>query len=133
MPFEWAYSLDGSDPIIQEFVVKASAVISLGELCNLESNEADAGATNDAAFIGIATEDVDNTVDGHTVHCIVNRYAVYKCADANARLVGDTLDIATGAQGVAASSNVDLRIVKSSTATEPTYVMIAPGEHWLDA
>ena len=133
MAFEWAYSLDDSDPIIQEFVVKASAVISEGELCNLESNEADAGATNDSAFIGIATHDVDNTVDGHTVKCIVNRYAVYKVADANARAVGDTLDIATGAQGVTTSSNVDLRIVKTSSATEPTYVMIAPGEHWLDA
>ena len=132
MAFEWAYSLDGSDPIIQEFVVKASAVISAGELCNLESGEADAGATNDAAFIGIAMHDVDNTVDGHTVRCIVNRYAVYKVADANARDVGATLDIGTGALTVATSSNVDLLVVKSSSATEPTYVMIAPHEHWLD-
>jgi hypothetical protein len=131
MGFEWAYSLDGSDPIIQEFVVKASAVISAGEFCNLESNEADAGATNDTAFIGIAVEDVDNTVDGHTVRCIVNRFAVYKVADANARAVGDTLDLASGGQGVAASSNVDFLIVKSSSATEPTYVMVANGEHWL--
>lgn len=133
MAFEFAYSLDGSDPIIQEFTVKASAVISHGELVNLESGEADAGATNDSAFIGPAVEDVDNTVDGHTVRVIVNRYAVYKVTDANERVVGATLDIATGALGVAASSNVDLRVVKSSSATEPTYVMIAPGEHWLDA
>lgn len=133
MAFEWAYSLDGSDPIIQEFVVKASAVISYGELCNLESGEADAGATNDTAFIGAAVEDVDNTVDGHTVRVIVNRYAVYKVADANAREAGDTLDIASGALTVASSSNVDLRVVKKSSATEPTYVIIAPGEAWLDA
>lgn len=131
MAFEWAYSLDGSDPIIQEFVVTASAVISRGEMCTLTSNEANAGATNDATFIGIATEDVDNTVDGHTVKCIVNRFAVYKCTDANARSVGDTLDLASGGKGVAASSNVDFLIVKSSSATEPTYVMIANGEHWL--
>ncbi len=132
MAFEWAYSLDGSDPIIQEFVVKASAVISTGEFCNLESNEADAAATNDAALIGIAVEDVDNTVDGHTVRVIVNRYAVYKVADANARSVGDTLDLATGAQGVTTNSNADVIIVKSSSATEPTYVMITPTNHWLD-
>jgi hypothetical protein len=131
MAFEWAYSLDGSDPIRQEFVVTAGAIISRGEMCTLTSNEANAGATNDATFIGIATEDVDNTVDGHTVHVIVNRFAVYKCVDANARLVGATLDLASGGQGVASSSNVDFLVVKSSSATEPTYVMIANGEHWL--
>lgn len=133
MAFEWAYSLDGSDPIIQKFTVKASAVISVGELCNLESGEADAGATNDSAIIGAAVEAVDNTVDGHYVHVIVNRYAVYKVVDANARAVGDPLDMGTGALTVAANSNTDLRVVKASSATEPTYVMIAPGEHWLDA
>lgn len=132
MGFEWAYSLDGSDPIIQEFVVKASAVISAGEFCNLESGEADAGATNDSGLIGIAVEDVDNTVDGHTVRCIVNRYAVYKVADANIRTVGDTLDFATGAQGVTTNSNADVLVVKSSTATEPTYVTVTPGNSWLD-
>lgn len=131
MPFEWAYSLDGSDPIIQEFVVTASAVLSQGEMCTLTSGEANAGATNDGTFIGIATHDVDNTVDGHTVKCIVNRFAVYKVADANARTVGDTLDLGSGGLTVAASSNVDFLVVKSSSATEPTYVMIANGEHWL--
>lgn len=132
MAFEFAYDLAGGEPIIQEFVVKASAVISKGELCNLESGEADAGATNDAGFIGIAISDVDNTVDGHLVKCIVNRFAVYKCVDANARVVGDTLDIATGALGVTTNSNADLLVVKSSSATEPTYVMVTPGNHWLD-
>jgi len=132
MGFEWAYSLDGSDPVIQEFTVTASAVLSAGEFCNLASNEANAGATNDAALIGVAVEDVDNTVDGHTVRVIVNRYAVYKVADANARSVGDTLDLATGGQGVTTNSNADLLIVKSSSATEPTYVMVTVGNHWLD-
>jgi hypothetical protein len=132
MAFEWAYSLDGSDPIIQEFTVTASAVISEGEMCTLTSNEANAAASNDSTIIGIATHDVDNTVDGHTVKCIVNRNAVYKVADANARKVGDTLDLASGGLGVTTSSNVDFLVVKSSSATEPTYVRIAAGEHWLD-
>lgn len=133
MPFQWAYSLDGSDPIIQEFPVKDTVVLSEGELCNLESGEADAAATNDSALMGIATHDVDNTNDGEVVKVIVNRYAVYKVVDANARTAGDPLDIGTGGLTVASNSNTDLRVVKTSSATEPTYVMIAPGEHWLDA
>lgn len=132
MGFELAYTLDGSEPIIQTFVVKASAVLSEGEMTNLESGEADAGATNDTGFIGIAVSDVDNTVDGHTVRCIVNRYAVYKVADANIRTVGDTLDLASGGLGVTTNSNADFLVVKSSTASEPTYVMVTPGNHWLD-
>lgn len=132
MAFEWAYSLDGSDPVIQTFVVKASAVLSEGEMVNLESGEVDAGVTNDAAFVGIAVADCDNTADGESVRCIVNRFAVYKCTDANARTVGDTLDLASGGLGVTTNSNADLLVVKSSSATEPTYVMVTVGNHWLD-
>ncbi len=131
MAFEWAYSLDGSDPIIQEFVVTASAVLSRGEMCTLTSNEANAAASNDSTIIGIATHDVDNTVDGHTVKCIVNKYAVYKVADANARSVGAQLDLASGGLGVTTDSNHDFLVVQSSSATEPTYVMIISAEHWL--
>lgn len=132
MGFEFAYSLDGSEPIIQTFVVKASAVLSAGEFVNLESGEVDAGATNDTGFVGIAVADCDNTADGESVRCIINRSAVYKVTDANIRTVGDTLDLASGGQGVTTNSNADFLVVKSSTATEPTYVMVTPGNHWLD-
>lgn len=132
MAFEWAYSLDNSDPIIQEFVVADTVVLSAGEMVNLESGEVDAGATNDTGFVGIAVSAVDNTDDGETVRCIVNRFAVYKVTDANARTVGDTLDLASGGLGVTTSSNADLLVVRSSGATEPTYVMITVGNHWLD-
>lgn len=131
MAFKWAYSLDGSDPIIQTFVVKASAVLSAGEIVNLESGEVDAGATNDEAFVGIAVEDVDNTVDGHTVRVIINPFGVYQVDDANVRTVGDTLDLASGGKGVTTASNADLLVVRSSTATEPTYVKIARAYNWL--
>lgn len=133
MAFEWAYSLDGSEPIIEKFPVVASGVFSYGEMATLTSGEAVPGATNDATFLGAAVEDMDNTVDGHYVHVIVNRYAVYRVTDANARTAGDVLDLGSGGLTVATDSNHDLRVVKSSSATEPTYVMIAPGEHWLDA
>lgn len=132
MGFEFAYSLDGSEPIMQTFVVKASAVLSDGEFTNLESGEVDAGATNDAAFVGPAIGDCDNTADGLSVRCIVNRYAVYAVVDANARVVGDTLDLASGGLGVTTSSNADFIVVRSSSATEPTYVMVTVGNHWLD-
>jgi len=133
MAFEWAFNISGTAPHIQEFIVKASAVISKGEMCNLESGEADAGASNDTAFIGIAVHDVDNTVDGHTVRCIVNRDAVYSVVDANARVVGVQLDLASGGQGVTTDSNHDFVVFRDSSASEATLVYIAPGEHWLDA
>lgn len=130
--FTWAYNLSGGTPLILEFVVADTEVISAGELLNLESNEATAAATNDAALIGAALQDVDNTADGLTVKAIANPDAVYSVADANARAAGATLDIATGGMGVAASSNVDLIVVRDCAADEPTLVMIAHGEHYLN-
>jgi len=67
-----------------------------------------------------------------TYKVITDWDAVYEVYDANARVIGATLDIAgtTGAMTVAASSNVDLLVVADSTASEPTLVMIAHGEHW---
>lgn len=126
--FQWAGSIDGSEPIIRKFTVKASAVISRGEMLNLESGEADAGATNDAGFLGAATEAVDNTVDGHEVECITNPGAIYAVKDANVRAAGDTLDLGSGGLTVAASSNADFKVWADSTADEPTLV-IFNGNH----
>lgn len=120
--FTWAGSLDGSEPIIQEFVVKASAVISKGEMCNLESGEADAAATGDTALIGAAVEAVDNTVDGHYVRVIVNPNAIYRVTDANARVPGALLDLASGAMGLTTDSNHDVMVTDYSTAAQDTLV-----------
>lgn len=120
--FHWAGSLDGSEPIIQEFVVKASAVISKGEMLNLESGEADAGAAADTGLIGIAVEDVDNTVDGHTVHAIANPNAIYATEDANARVTGALLDLASGGMGLTTDSSHTFMVVSDSTSSEPTQV-----------
>lgn len=121
--FRWYGSLDGSEPIKKRYVVKASAVISEGEMLNLESNEADAGVTNDSNFIGPACEAVDNTVDGHYVEAISNPNAIYAVDDANARGIGDKLDLGTGGLTLAADSNHDFIVWKSSTADEPTLVI----------
>lgn len=120
--FQWAGSLDGSEPIVQEFVVADTVVLSRGELVNLESGEVDAAATADTALVGIAAVAVDNTDDGESVKVIINPGAIYAVTDANARSAGDTLDIGSGGLTVAASSNADLLVVSDSTADEPTRV-----------
>lgn len=120
--FEFAYTLSGSAPIIETIVVKASAVLTKGEMTNLETGEVDAGATADTAFVGPALEDCDNTADGLSVQVITNFDAVYRVTDANAREKGALLDLGTGGLTVAAASNNDLIVVEKSTASEPTLV-----------
>jgi len=120
--FTFAYDLTGAAPIIREFVVKSGAVISAGEVVSIDGAEIDAGASNDAVFAGVAVEDCDNTNDGLSCKVIVNPYAVYSVADANARSANAALDLASGAMGVTDDSNSDVLVVQTSTATQPTYV-----------
>ncbi len=127
--FQWVYNLSGGAPTKRRYIVKASEVISKGELCSIDTGEVDAAATNDTQLLGASTEAVDNTVDGHTVEVITNIDAVYEVTDANARLEGATLDIGSGGLTVATSSNVDLIVVENSSATEKTRVRIVPAEH----
>ena len=130
--FEYRYLMGGGSPTIKDVVVADAEVLAKGVLVNLETGELDLAVTDDAALVGAVVEACDNTADGLSCKVIVNRNAVYAVDDANARLIGATLDIAAGALTVGASSNVDLIVVETSTATEETLVMIAPGEHWLD-
>lgn len=127
--FTWCGSLDGSEPIIQKFPVKNAVVITAGEMLNLESGEADSAATNDTALIGAAVEDVDNTADGLYVHAIINPGAIYEVTDANARVAGAALDLASGAMGVTTDSNHDLLVTEASSATQPTRVTFN-GKHF---
>lgn len=134
MPAGFSYYGDlsgGGNPVIRKFVMADGEIISKGELCNLESGEVDAGASNDAALIGAAVEYVDNTDDGLYVHVIVNPFAIYSVEDANARAAGATLDIASGGMGVTSSSNADLIVVADSAADEPTLVTFN-GNHYLN-
>lgn len=120
--FEFAYTLDGSAPILRTQTVKNAVVITRGEMLNLETGELDTAATSDTALAGVAVEDCDNTSDGLSCEYIINENAVYRVTDNNARLAGATLDIASGGRGVATSSNADLIVLEDSTATEPTLV-----------
>jgi len=126
--FRWEGSMDGSEPIIRTFTVKASEVISFGEVVVLDTGEAAAGATNSDAFLGVAIQDVDNTVDGHTVDVIVNPGAIWSVYDANARVAGVTLDLASGGMGLASTSNADFKVWADSADDEPTLV-IWTGHH----
>lgn len=122
MAFIFAYKLSGGAPIVERLRVKASAVLSKGELTNLESGEIDAAATSDTALVGAALEDCDNTADGLFCDVIVDSDAVYSVVDANARVKGALLDIASGGLLVTTDSNHDLIVVEDSSATEPTLV-----------
>ena len=54
MAFKWAYSLDGSDPIMQSFVVANDAVLSAGELVMLSSGEVTTATAGSTALVGAA-------------------------------------------------------------------------------
>lgn len=130
--FRFKYRLSGARPTIQTLTIKDTETLTKGDLVNLETGEIDLAATNDTDFVGVVLETKAGT-DSVTPYKVITDWdAVYEVYDANARVIGATLDIAgtTGAMTVAASSNVDLVVVADSTASEPTLVMIAHGEHW---
>jgi hypothetical protein len=132
MAFKWAYNLHGGTPLIQEFVVYNAVVLSEGEFVSFTSGEVTTSATNDAAMVGATVAACDNTSDGESVRVIINPDAVYSVVDANARTVGDTLDLASGGLLVTTNSNADFIVMKTCTATEPTLVKVTVGNHWLD-
>jgi hypothetical protein len=130
--FRFRYRQCGAPPTILPLTIKDDETLTKGDLVNLESGEIDLAATNDNALVGAVMETKAGT-DSTTVYMvIVDDDAVYGVYDANARAIGATLDIAgtTGAMTVAASSNVDLLVVASSSASEETLVKIAHGEHF---
>lgn len=131
MAFEFAYTLDGSAPMVEELTVADTVVLSIGEMVNLESGELTTAVTADTALVGVVVNAVDNTADGLKAFVITNEAAVYAVTDANARVKGATLDIATGALGVTTSSNADLIVVEDSSATQKTLVTFN-NTHYLD-
>lgn len=130
--FRFRGRLCGQPPTIQDLVYKDTETLSKGDLVNLETGQIDLGATNDAAFVGVVLETQAGTTAVTKAKVIVDADAIYGVYDANARVIGATLDIAgaTGAMTVAASNNVDLLVVADSTADEETLVIIAHGEHF---
>lgn len=132
--FKYEGRLSGGPDLFMNFTFKDTETISKGDLVNLESGTVDLGATNDTAFVGAARETKAGTTAVTQIECYWAPDAIYSVYDANARVMGATLDIsgATGAMTVAASSNADVIVVGGLLATERTLVMIIAGEHFLD-
>jgi hypothetical protein len=129
--FEYEKRLSGGAPTIEWLTFKDTETLTKGDLVNLETGEIDLAATADTNLLGVILETkagVDSTTKARV---ITDDDAVYAVTDANARVKGATLDIAgaTGAQGVAASTNKELVVVSDSTATERTRVRINVGKH----
>lgn len=122
--FRFRYRLGGGKPTRQYLVCKDTETLSKGDIANLEGGEIDLAATGDAALLGVITETKAGTDSTTQFWVITDVDAVYGVYDANARKIGDTLDIAgaTGAQTVASSSNKEFVVVADSTAAEETLV-----------
>ena len=128
--FAYRYRRGGGAPTIQSFLFKDTETLTKGDLVNLESGEVDLAASNDSAILGAVLETKSGTDSTTRINVIVDEDAVYGVTDANARLIGATLDIAgsTGAMGVTTSSAADVVVVAESSAAEETLVMIVHGE-----
>ena len=126
--FHFRYRLCGEPPTVQEFTFADTEVLHAGDLINIDSSGyADLAATGgDVGLVGAAVEYVSGTTLVSKIKVITDWDAVYAVTDANARVKGATLDVTgtTGAQTVAATGDADLTVVESSSATEPTLVMI---------
>lgn len=129
--FRYMYRMGGGVPTFVTLVCKDDETLTKGDLVNLESGEIDLAASGDAALLGIVYNTKVGTDSTTEYEVIVDPDAVYGVVDANARLMGATLDIAgaTGAMTVAATGDADLTVVAPSAADELTLVMITHGEH----
>lgn len=121
----------GATPTLKSITMKDTETLTAGDMLNLETGEVDLAATADSNLVGVCLETVAGTDSTTKVRCITDPDAIYAVTDLNARVIGATLDIAgaTGAQGVAASSNKEFVVVADSTATEQTLVRINIGKH----
>jgi hypothetical protein len=129
--FKYRYRLCGGTPTIQDLLFKDTETLTKGDMVNLESGEVDLAATADTNLLGVALETQAGTDSTTRIKVVTDADAVYGVIDNNARLKGATLDLAgaTGAQGVAASTNKEFVVVAESSATEETLVRINVGKH----
>jgi methionine aminopeptidase len=133
--FKIAGRLSGGAPTIITVKAKDTETLSNGDIANVESGQADLGATADTALAGpIVSATVSATTAVTDIQICIDPDVILEVTDNNARLVGATLDLsgATGAQGVTTSSNKEFIVVSASTATQPTRVMFNTGRHLLN-
>lgn len=130
--FTFRYRLSGGQPTVQKFYCKDTETLTKGDIANLESGEIDLGATGDTTLVGAIQQTAAGTDSTTQFEVITDDDAVYGVTDANARVVGATLDLtgATGAQSVTTSSNKEFVVVAPSTATQETLVTFNTGKHF---
>jgi hypothetical protein len=131
--FAFRFRESGGAPTIRTVYAKDTETLTRGDLLNLESGEVDLAATGDTHLLGIAVETKAHTDSTTRTEAIVDADAIYGAEDANARKIGDTLDIrgATGVQVLTSSSNKDVVVVADSAADEETLFRIYPTRHAL--
>ena len=129
--FKPRYRLSGGPFTYVDLYYDDTETLTAGDMVTLESGEVDLAVAGDAAILGVVVETGSGTASVTKILCIVDSDAVYGVYDANARLMGATLDISgsTGAMTVTTTSHADLTVVAPSTASEETLVMITHGEH----
>jgi len=130
--FHFRYRLSGGAPTIQSVKAKDTETLTKGDMGNLETGVLDLGATADTTFVGVVLATYAAVSGVTDIAFIADDDAVYGVTDLNARLKGATLDLAgaTGAQGVAASSNKEFVVAADSSASEETLVMFNVGKHF---
>jgi len=99
-----------------------------GDMAEITTGEADYGATASTTLRGVCAETVDNADDGETMKLIDGENAVFSVEDSSARAHGDIVDINGTYDGIATKSNSDLLIVRPSTASQRTFLMILPSK-----
>ncbi len=142
--FRFVGTQSGAMGVMETFIVKNTETLTKGDMMQVDTGEVDLGATGDNELAGVlvGADDPDDEASSGAITAVnsttkvkvyTNPDAIYSTEDLNARLVGALLDLtgATGAQGLAASSNNEFVVVKTSTATEETEVMIANSAHYL--
>lgn len=125
--FELAYTLHGGDGHKITLPIKSGESVEAGTLVQLDSGEAAVAAAASTDNLGVCTG-ID--ANGEAV-VVVDPQVVYRVADATARALGATLDIAAGGRGVAASSQATLIVAGLSPAGAKTLVKIAGAHHAL--
>lgn len=130
--FTYRYRISGAAPTVQSLVIKDTETLTKGDIANLETGQIDLGATADANLAGVVLETKAGTTAVTEYEVITDPDAVYGVTDANARVIGATLDLsgATGAQTVTTSSNKEFVVVADCSASQETLVRINVGKHF---
>ena len=121
--FRPAYNFHGGGEPVQKgpYTVATGITVTQGMGCMLSSGEVTTSTTS-SSHAGFAVADA---AAGAEVY-LYDVSTVMAIVDANARIDGASLDFDTGAQAVTSKTNDDVVVVRTSTSSEDTLVMIHP-------